>query len=354
MMTLSDIPPIASGQGGPAVRDVQTRLLSIGYDLGGEADENVFGPKTAHAVSAFRERVGLAAGESVDAETWAALVDASFTFGDRVLYLRMPYFHGRDVRILQTALISLGFSCAPDGIFGAHTERAVREFQMNAGFKDDGIVGDATWAALNRLRHAWEGRDLIALGDRPLGFARAAAVLETTPICVFGTDATSRAVAERISNLAAATTCASLVVSAPSLDQVPGATTLMVQLAAPSQHAAEAAARGGGGGGAVEGGGRGEGAKGGGRGVEGVVPVGGSVKVSGGVSGIESVVPSVLYDSDVTVGARLRTAVELTSPGQPRIAVQLLCPPDDGLAFSPREEQHAAIILLDALCQAFD
>ena len=43
--------------------------------------------------------------------TWAALVDATFTLGDRMLYLRVPHFHGHDVRVLQQALNVLGFAC---------------------------------------------------------------------------------------------------------------------------------------------------------------------------------------------------------------------------------------------------
>jgi peptidoglycan hydrolase-like protein with peptidoglycan-binding domain len=324
---------IRAGQEGAAVRDVQSRLALLGFDLGKEVDEGIFGPLTARAVSEFRLRVGLAGKQVVDADAWAALVDETFVFGDRVLYLRMPHFHGRDVNTLQIALVSLGFSCTPDGIFGVHTERAVREFQMNVGFRGDGIVGDASYAAINRLRHAWEGRDMIALGDRPLGFARAAAVLENTPICIFGTDATGRAIADRISNLAAATTPASRVVSAPSLDQVPSSATLMVQLAAAGDHSAR------------------ENEASSGRDDPRATPQADDPRAT----------PQVVYDSDITINTRLRTALEMCVPGKlemcvpgkARITVRLAIAPDDGKAFSPREEQHAAIILLDALCEAF-
>jgi murein L,D-transpeptidase YcbB/YkuD len=37
---------------------------------------------------------------------------------------------------------------AVDGVFGANTETAVRDFQEGAGLVVDGIVGPATWAAL--------------------------------------------------------------------------------------------------------------------------------------------------------------------------------------------------------------
>ena len=171
---------LVPGASGPAVRDVHARLQTLGLnqavglvvDLGDEANTGVFGPRTAQTVAAFRQSMGLSAGDEVARDTWTALVDATFTFGDRLLYLRLPHFHCCDVHTLQTALSSLGFSCASDGIFGAYTERAVREFQQNAGINSDGIVWDSTFSAILRLRHAWEGKDPLSTEARALGFAR--------------------------------------------------------------------------------------------------------------------------------------------------------------------------------------
>ena len=50
---------------------------------------------------------------------------------------------GKDVQTLQRVLHLLD-----DGIFGQLTEEAVKEFQKSKGLKVDGIVGDATWAAI--------------------------------------------------------------------------------------------------------------------------------------------------------------------------------------------------------------
>ena len=56
---------------------------------------------------------------------------------------------GEDVRALQIALQTLGFlSGAADGKFGAQTREAVKKFQKASGLAVDGIVGQATWAAL--------------------------------------------------------------------------------------------------------------------------------------------------------------------------------------------------------------
>lgn len=56
---------------------------------------------------------------------------------------------GSDVSTLQTALIRAGYAPGRvDGVFGANTEDAVRQFQRAMGLTVDGIVGPRTWAAL--------------------------------------------------------------------------------------------------------------------------------------------------------------------------------------------------------------
>ncbi|MDL1957060.1 MAG: peptidoglycan-binding protein [Candidatus Desulfofervidus auxilii] len=59
---------------------------------------------------------------------------------------------GPEVANLQRILIILGYlgKGEDDGIFGPKTERAVRQFQVDAGIKVDGIVGPITWAALTQ------------------------------------------------------------------------------------------------------------------------------------------------------------------------------------------------------------
>lgn len=60
---------------------------------------------------------------------------------------------GENVRELQERLIALGYDCGTkgaDGKFGAKTEEAVKEFQRKHGLKVDGIVGENTWAELDK------------------------------------------------------------------------------------------------------------------------------------------------------------------------------------------------------------
>lgn len=58
---------------------------------------------------------------------------------------------GPYVTMAQTMLINRGYDLGKwgaDGSFGAATEKAVRAFQKDAGLTQDGIIGPATWSAL--------------------------------------------------------------------------------------------------------------------------------------------------------------------------------------------------------------
>ena len=58
---------------------------------------------------------------------------------------------GADVKTLQAALITYGFSCGTagaDGDFGSATYAALRKFQTKYGLGVDGIAGNETWSKL--------------------------------------------------------------------------------------------------------------------------------------------------------------------------------------------------------------
>lgn len=200
--------PIVSGMQGPAVEDVQARLLGLGYSIDAtELDAKQFGPATSAAVAEFRRNESLEAGSHVDGECWSRLVDASYKLGDRTLYLRLPNFHGADVIELQHALNILGFSCGKaDGVFGPHTEAALQQFQENVGLFADGMAFQDTYSYINRLHHIWKGKPTVSDTENRTGFARAASVLEHTRIAVIGEDPIARNVASRMWNIATATT----------------------------------------------------------------------------------------------------------------------------------------------------
>lgn len=66
-------------------------------------------------------------------------------------FLVKPGMRGENVRIVQTLLIEIGYPVgAVDGVFGARTAEAVKQFQMMNGLIADGNVGAVTLAYLKR------------------------------------------------------------------------------------------------------------------------------------------------------------------------------------------------------------
>jgi hypothetical protein len=63
----------------------------------------------------------------------------------------LPGATGSQVKILQRALASLGFSPGKaDGDYGPSTQIAVEKFQVSKGLAEDGVVGQQTLAALQQ------------------------------------------------------------------------------------------------------------------------------------------------------------------------------------------------------------
>lgn len=142
---------IRFGDRGPAVRDVQQRLATLG--AGDLVVDGTFGSSTWHAVRRFQRDRGLAADGIVGPETWRSLVEAGFSLGDRLLWRTRVMLRGDDVRELQHRLNQLGFDAGgEDGIFGPLTQGAVEEFQRNVGVEVDGVAGPQTVALLRRMR----------------------------------------------------------------------------------------------------------------------------------------------------------------------------------------------------------
>ncbi len=137
------------GDRGREVVDLQTRLLSLGLDLGNRGIDGVLGPKTELAVKAFQQSMGILADGVVGEITWREIVEAGYRPGGRLIYLRQPPFRGTDVMELQRMLNDLGFDPgAVNGLFDERTARATREFQRNAGLIVDGVVDDGVFKVL--------------------------------------------------------------------------------------------------------------------------------------------------------------------------------------------------------------
>ena len=130
--------------------DLQTRLQALGLDLGNRGIDGVFRGGTELAVKSFQQSLGLLADGLVGPITWREIVEAGYRPGGRLLYLRQPPFRGADVVELQRMLNDLGFDPgAVNGLFDARTDRAVRDFQKNAGLQDDGLVDGEVFKVLD-------------------------------------------------------------------------------------------------------------------------------------------------------------------------------------------------------------
>ncbi|CAH0313056.1 peptidoglycan-binding domain-containing protein [Priestia megaterium] len=55
---------------------------------------------------------------------------------------------GMEVKFVQVTLNQSGFKTEVDGLFGAQTDKQVRQFQSKHGLAADGIVGVKTWTAI--------------------------------------------------------------------------------------------------------------------------------------------------------------------------------------------------------------
>ena len=87
---------------------------------------------------------------------------------DNVVFTLRSGSKGDDVVKLQTALNALGYDCGEaDGIFGAKTEAAVRNFQRDHSLTVDGIAGKATQAALYAAEDAPQPTYTVTLRNVP-------------------------------------------------------------------------------------------------------------------------------------------------------------------------------------------
>jgi N-acetylmuramoyl-L-alanine amidase len=158
--------PISRGSTGPEVEDVQRRLRDLEL-LSDGAEPAVFCDITERSVRQLQRQCGLPSDGVVDAETWAALVAASFRLGDRMLFETRPMLRGDDIRELQLRLNLLGFDAGfDDGIFGPSTRSALEAFQSEVGLDADGILGPTSVDHLLRLRRDHQGAPAYVARER--------------------------------------------------------------------------------------------------------------------------------------------------------------------------------------------
>jgi N-acetylmuramoyl-L-alanine amidase len=163
--------PYRRGDAGPAVAEIRAKLRTLGLleaepDPGGGASA-YFDAATDRAVREFQQQRGLTVDGIVGAATYQTLDEARWRLGDRILfYSPARLLAGDDVASLQQRLLDMGFDCGrADGLFGAETEQALREFQRNVGIKADGTCGPSTFKALSQLARTVTGGQPHALRE---------------------------------------------------------------------------------------------------------------------------------------------------------------------------------------------
>lgn len=149
--TVPDMPMLYRGCTGDAVKTLQDKLNTLGYNSGNV--DGIFGAKTYAAVTAFQKANNLDVDGIVGKLTWAKLYGVSPAMPVETTVVGRPMVsygsRGDAVRKLQELLNALGYDCGSvDGIFGSKTKAAVLAFQKANGLAADGIVGPLTWGKL--------------------------------------------------------------------------------------------------------------------------------------------------------------------------------------------------------------
>lgn len=146
-------PVLKQGSSGSKVKELQTKLIALGYNCGKKGADGSFGTGTYNAVVAFQKANNLSADGIVGQKTWEVLNSGNAIDNDNAKFpLLKQGSTGQAVIRLQNILIELKYDCGStgaDGSFGPGTTRAVTAFQTANGLTPDGIVGRMTWEVLN-------------------------------------------------------------------------------------------------------------------------------------------------------------------------------------------------------------
>ncbi|SDC80417.1 N-acetylmuramoyl-L-alanine amidase [Actinokineospora iranica] len=158
------------GDGGPAVAEVRSTLAALGLlpPAQGVLESGQFDQGMENAVRTFQQQRGLITDGLIGPATYRALRDATHQLGGRPLaYMVSAPITGDDVVTLQERLLELGYDAGrPNGVFGAQTEAALRNFQRDYGLTIDGICGPETVRALRQLSPRARGGRPVLLREQ--------------------------------------------------------------------------------------------------------------------------------------------------------------------------------------------
>ncbi|WP_349948942.1 peptidoglycan-binding protein [Lacrimispora sp. BS-2] len=132
------------------MRELQERLIELGYSCGASGADGFFGNATYYAVISFQKCNNIAQDGIAGPETLKKI------YSEYAIKYSAPTVlkkgdSGEEVRKLQLRLLELGYNCGigtADGVFGNGTYSSVRDFQRINGLSVDGIAGPNTLAML--------------------------------------------------------------------------------------------------------------------------------------------------------------------------------------------------------------
>ena len=148
--TNSDNSSLKRGSKGDRVKELQTKLNKLGYNL---AVDGSFGPATDNAVKDFQKKYGLTVDGIVGPNTTKKLDEVIVSGPKPVATATLKKgSKGENVKTLQRNLNEvLGTNINVDGSFGPNTETTVKAFQKNYGLSVDGIYGPKSAAKMREL-----------------------------------------------------------------------------------------------------------------------------------------------------------------------------------------------------------
>ena len=153
---------IQIGSTGTNVKILQENLIKLGFSCGVDGADGDFGNNTFKAVVNFQKKYKLEVDGVAGPETFACLskeikkIQNTSNLSQQQSSTKNIKVgdNGDNVKQIQSKLISLGYSCGPDGAdgdFGNNTKLALIKFQQDNNLSATGIVDENTY---NKLMNA--------------------------------------------------------------------------------------------------------------------------------------------------------------------------------------------------------
>lgn len=145
---------LRQGATGTNVKILQEALIKLGYSCGPDGADGDFGINTYKAVVSFQKAEKIEVDGIAGPDTFAHLSKAiknNAEPAEEVIYLQFGS-KGDKVKELQEKLISLGYSCGPDGAdgdFGLNTRSALIKFQADNDLSQTGIADNKVFEKFN-------------------------------------------------------------------------------------------------------------------------------------------------------------------------------------------------------------